>query len=312
MKLKFATILLPTGILAAAIVASTAQKAKKNNTVKPGNAAKIAVAIPDEAPAKPKKARKVLVFSKTAGFRHGSIPSGIEAMKQLGKSTGAFEVTATEDESAFEPDTLKEFDAIVFLNTTGEVFKSKEAGREDRLKKSLVDFVENGGGLVGLHSATDTYKNWKVFNDMMGGAFSGHPWHTKIKVKNLDPKHPLTAAFGGEDFEIADEIYQFRKDTASPDERRMLLSLSGEIVDKGKGQYGKDGFYAISWLDEREKGRIFYCSLGHRDEIYWNTPVLKHYLAGIQYALGDLDADASPKKVADLGFLPGTKNIAAR
>ena len=78
---------------------------------------------------------------------------------------------------------LKEFDAVIFLNTTGEVFKSKEAGREDKLKKSLVDFVKSGKGLIGMHSATDTYKNWKDFNDMMGGAFAGHPWHTKIRVK---------------------------------------------------------------------------------------------------------------------------------
>ena len=202
------------------------------------------------------------------------------------------------------------FDAVIVLNTTGEVFKSKQEGREARLQKSLVDFVKGGGGLAGIHSATDTYKNWKEYNDMMGGAFAGHPWHTKIQVKNLDPKHPLTAAFGGKDFEVADEIYQFRQDTASPDERRMLLSLSGEIVDKAKGKFGKEGLYPIAWLDDYGKGRIFYCSLGHRDEIYWNPTVLAHYLAGIQFALGDLEADASPKKVADNGFLPGTRVVA--
>ena len=92
----------------------------------------------------------------------------------------------------------------------------------------------------------------------------------------------------------------------------MLLALSGEIVNKGKGKYGKDGLYPIAWLDEYGEGRIFYCSLGHRDEIFWNPDVLKHYLAGIQYALGDLEADAAPKKVADAGFLPGTRHVAAK
>ena len=307
MKTKILTAAIPAGVLAAALALSSAQK-----PVKPGNAEKIAAALPESAQAKPKKARKLLVFSKTAGFRHGSIPTGIAAMRQLAKKTGAFEVTATEDDSFFEPDKLKDFDAVLFLNTTGEVFRSKEAGREDRLKKSLVDFVKGGGGLAGMHSATDTYKKWKEFNDMMGGAFAGHPWHEKVRVRNVSPDHPLNAAFGGKNFEITDEIYQFRKDTASPDERRMLLGLSGEIENLGKGNSGKDGFYPVAWLDKYDKGRIFYCSLGHRDEIYWNPDVLKHYLAGLQYALGDLDADATPKSVAGGAFLPGTQNIAGR
>ena len=309
MKTKTLTLSAPIAILAAALAVSSGQK--KNSPLKDGHAEKIAGALPKSAQAEAKQPRKVLVFSKTAGFRHGSIPTGVEAMKQLGAKTGAFSVTATEDESVFEPDRLKEFDAVVFLNTTGEVFKSSEEGREARLKQSLLDFVKSGKGLVGMHSATDTYKNWKEFNDMMGGAFAGHPWHTKIKVKNLSPDHPLTAAFGGKDFEIADEIYQFREDTASPDERRMLLSLSGEIVDKGKGRAGKDGFYPISWLDEYGDGRVFYCSLGHRDEIFWNPEILKHYLAGIQYATGDLEADATPKSVAS-NFLPGTRFLASK
>ena len=307
MNTRSLTAIIPVAILAIVIGASNAQKNKKQV-----HAEKIAAGVPKSAPAKPTKPRKVLVFSKTAGFRHGSIPTGVEAMKQMGKSTGAFEVTATEDDSFFEPEKLKNFDAVLFLNTTGEVFKSKEAGREERLKKSLVDFVKSGKGLIGTHSATDTYKKWKDFNDMMGGAFAGHPWHTKIRVKNLEPGHPLNAAFAGKDFEIADEIYQFRKDTASADERRMLLSLSGEIVDKGKGNTGKEGLYPIAWLDKYGDGRIFYCSLGHRDEIYWNPVILKHYLAGIQYALGDLDAEDEPRKITSNGFMKGTKNLVSR
>ena len=307
MNTRSFTAIIPVAILAIVIGASNAQKNKKQV-----HAEKIAAGVPKSAPAKPTKPRKVLVFSKTAGFRHGSIPTGVEAMKQMGKSTGASEVTATEDDSFFEPEKLKDFDAVLFLNTTGEVFKSKEAGREERLKKSLVDFVKSGKGLIGTHSATDTYKKWKDFNDMMGGAFAGHPWHTKIRVKNLEPGHPLNAAFAGKDFEIADEIYQFRKDTASADERRMLLSLSGEIVDKGKGNTGKEGLYPIAWLDKYGDGRIFYCSLGHRDEIYWNPVILKHYLAGIQYALGDLDAEDEPRKITSNGFMKGTKNLVSR
>jgi type 1 glutamine amidotransferase len=309
MKKNFITTILPLSALLG-VSAITFAQGKKGQSVKEVEISKIDEALPEEAPAKPKKPRKLLVFSKTAGFRHSSIEVGVETITRMGKATGAFEVTATEDDSVFEPDTLGGFDAVIMLNTTGELFKSKEAGREDRLKSSLLEFVKSGKGLIGIHSATDTYKNWKEYNDMMGGAFDGHPWHEKIRVKNHDPGHPISKGFDGKDFEITDEIYQFRKDTASPDERRILLSLSGEIAKKAKGKYGEDGLYPIAWCDEYGKGRIFYCSLGHREEIYWNPAVLKHYLAGIQFALGDLAADAQPKKLAGNGFLPGTQVVA--
>jgi type 1 glutamine amidotransferase len=187
------------------------------------------------------------------------------------------------------------------LNTTGNCLRPKagpdQDKREEMLKKSLNDFVAGGKGLIGVHSATDTYAGWKEYNKMMGGAFVSHPWHQKVPVKNLDPSHAVNAAFGGKDFEIADEIYMFRDDTALPSDRRFLLSLDmakmGE-KDAGKGKR-KTGTYPISWVASYGKGRTFYCSLGHREEIFWNPDVMKHYLAGIQYALGDLDADATPQ-----------------
>ena len=275
------------------------------NKAKPEFIEKVTASMPGEAPAKPAKARKVLVFSKTNGFRHGSIETGHEAIRQLGEKTGAFSTVHSEDEAMFEPDTLKEFDAVIMLNTTGDIFRPKNwpegdakkvaEEREERLKKSLVDFVSGGKGLVGMHSATDTYHNWKEYNDMMGGTFAGHPWHEKVRIKNLAPGHALTKSFPNEGFDITDEIYQYREGTASPAERRMLLALDSEGTKTEKGKYGKDGLYPISWARSYGEGRTFYCSLGHRDEIYWNTDVLKHYLAGIQFALGDLKADVKPK-----------------
>ena len=147
------------------------------------------------------------------------------AITLLGKKTGAWTATHSEDDSVFEPEQLKQFDAVLMLNTTGEIFrpakmpteaKAKEAAldREARLKESLVAFVKGGKGLAGTHSATDTYHNWGAYNDMMGGAFINHPWHTKVPVKNLAPDNPVNAAFGGKGFDITDEIYQFRNDTA--------------------------------------------------------------------------------------------------
>jgi uncharacterized protein len=291
------------------------------NNIKPGMVDKVKEALPKEATVKPKAARSVLVFSKTNGFRHSSIEIGVETMKLLGEKTGAFTVTATEDESAFEPESLKKFDGVIFLNTTEDVFRPKNwpadeaekktaKEREDRLKKSLVDFVKGGKGLIGMHAATDTYKGWKEYMDMMGGAFNGHPWHELVGIKNLDPSHPVNLAFGGKDFTITDEIYQFRKDTASPTERRMLLSLDKSNTKLEKGQDKEAGFYPVSWLRKYGEGRTFYCSLGHREEIYWNPVVLQHYLAGIQFALGDLEADASPKAVTT--FMTDGHRLVAR
>lgn len=256
---------------------------------------KITAALPDKAPAQPKQPRKVLIFSKTAGFRHSSIPVGVKAITMMGDKTGAYTAHATEDETIFEPEKLKTFDAVFMLNTTGDCLRPKSGAKENEevYKKSLADFVSSGKGLAGVHSATDTYHKWKDYNKMMGGTFDGHPWHTKVPIKNLEPSHPLNTAFGGMDFEIADEIYQFRADTALPTDRKFLLSLDTVKMDVSKGKR-KDGLYPVSWCSTFEKGRTFYCSLGHREEIYWNPAVLKHYLAGIQYVLGDLAVDANP------------------
>ncbi len=272
----------------------------------PKDVEKVEKALPTEAPAKPKAKRNVLIFSKTAGFRHSSIELGTRAITMLGDKTGAYTAFATEDESYFEPEKLAKFDAVFMLNTTEDVFKPKAGSseektkRETELKASLLDFVKSGKGLIGIHSATDTYKGWKEYNQMMGGAFVSHPWHKKVPVKLTDPKSPVNAAFDGKDFEIADEIYMFRDDTAKATDRRFLLEMDIAKMDQKDKDGGKrkDGTYAISWISTFGKGRTFYCSLGHREEIFWNTAVMKHYLAGIQYALGDLDADATPTEKA--------------
>jgi type 1 glutamine amidotransferase len=271
---------------------------------------KVQAALPDAAPAKPKAPRNILVFSKTAGFRHGSITIGARAIALMGDKTGAYTVFHTEDESYLEPEKLKKFDAVFMLNTTNECFRprvndknSKEEKaaadkREEELKKSLLDFVRGGKGLIGVHAATDTYKAWKEYNQMMGGAFVSHPWHKAVPVKVTDPNSPVNAAFGGKDFVIADEIYMFRDDTALPADRRFLLEMDIAKMDEKDRAGGKrkDGTYPISWINKYGEGRVFYCSLGHREEVYWNPTILKHYLAGIQYALGDLEADATPAK----------------
>jgi type 1 glutamine amidotransferase len=298
---------LPAALVFALGMASPSGESFGQFEVKPEVVEKIQQALPKAAPAKPRQSRRVLLFSKTNGFRHGSIPVGVMALKMLGEQTGAYEAVHSEDEAVFEKDSLQGFDAVIMVNTTGELFRPKQLPsekeqrdaalqREERLKANLVEFVRSGKGLAGTHSATDTYKNWKAYNDMMGGAFDGHPWHTEVPVRILDVDHPLNKVFGGQGFTVRDEIYQFRGDTAQPSERRMLLSLAPNWAELSKGKRD-DGFYPISWISGYGDGRTFYCSLGHRDEIYYNPVVLEHYLAGFQYALGDLAADATPQPV---------------
>ncbi|CAE7817242.1 unnamed protein product, partial [Symbiodinium microadriaticum] len=151
-------------------------------------------------------------------------------------------------------------------------------------RKSLLDFVSSGKGLVGFHAASDANYHWEEFGKLIGGYFDQHPWHEKVGIKVDSPDHPLMAAFGGEDFAIVDEIYQFR-DPYSRDALHVLLSLDVDKTNMDKKNIKrKDGDFAVSWVRSYGDGRVFYSSLGHREEIYWNPQMLKFYLDGIQNA----------------------------
>lgn len=270
---------------------------------------KIASALPGEAYAKPAKARKILIFSVTNGFRHDSIETGQLAFTELGKKTGAFETVVSNDLENFEEETLKAFDAVCFLNTTLEVFmpsegekkKLDEAGlakateRAARLEKNLLEFIKSGKGYIGIHAATDTCYSSAAYGEMVGGFFDGHPWlaGTQVSIK-VDPdhaKHPLVSMFT-ENLNIKEEIYQFK---APYDSKKVdvLLRLDTEKSPMNlPGIKRKDGDFGVSWVREYGKGRVFYCSLGHNHDIYWNPTILKHYLAGIQWALGDFKVES--------------------
>jgi uncharacterized protein len=270
---------------------------------------KITAALPDKPFAKPQKARKLLVFSKTNGFHHASITTGKIALAEMGKKTGAFETVISDDLENFEVDRLKTFDAVCFLSTTLNVFsppakelekmsdtdKAKALLHEALLKKNLMGFVKSGRGFVGIHSATDTFYEWAEYGQMINGCFDGHPWTADVKVSiKVEPgqeKHPLVAMFNGENVEFPEEIYQFK---APYDSKavHMLLRLDTTKTDMTRGGIKRtDGDFGVAWARNWEKGRVFYCSLGHNHEMYWNPKVLSHYLAGIQWALGDYQVE---------------------
>lgn len=263
---------------------------------------KIGSAVPKQATVKPDKPRKMLVFWLCEGFFHTSIPLVNEALVQMGKTTGAYETVVTNDMSVFKPESLNQFDAVCFNNTTGLKFNPEKT---PELCKSLMDFVRGGKGIVGIHAATDNFNEWPEAQEMMGGKFTGHPWGGggTWAIKIDEPDHPLTAAFKGKGFKINDEIYRTEPPLYSRAKQLVLMSLdmSDETTRKVNGFKPTDVDTGIAWVKTWGKGRIFYCSLGHNDHLLWNPAILQHYLDGIQFALGDYKVDTTPKPIVSSG-----------
>lgn len=266
---------------------------------------KIRQALPATAPARAASPRKLLVFSVTNGFRHQSIATGKIALAEMGKHTGAYEAIISDDLANFEAATIKTFDAICFLSTTQDVFIPKDlktmspeaaqAAKEKSLtyRKNLMDFINSGKGFVGIHAATDTFHNWAEYGRMIGGHFDGHPWNAgtdvQIDVEKGQEKHPLNVMFEGQSLNFKEEIYQLKNFDAK--RQQMLLRLNVEKSAKVNGLKRTDGDYGVAWARHQGKGRVFYCSLGHNHDMFWNPKILAHYLAGIQWSIGDLKAD---------------------
>jgi uncharacterized protein len=256
-------------------------------------AAKIEAAAPEKATRTPAKPRKILVFWLCNGWFHECIPVAYKAIEVMGKKTGAYDVVFSDDMNMFDAKKLAEFDAILFNNTTHLEFN--EPGQ----RETLMDFVKGGKGIIGLHAATDSFYNWHEAADMIGGQFVAHPWTSGgvWAVKDFEPNHPLNAAFKGEGFKIKDEIYRQKK-TSAVENRRILLTLdmNDPATKSAKGAMESDNDMPISWIRDYGKGRVFFCGLGHNNEVYYRPAILQHELDGIQFALGDLKVDATPVK----------------
>ena len=271
-----------------------AKSPDKLRDLKPDEVEKIKAALPAK-PVVEAPRRKMLVFWRCEGFFHGSIPVVNRAMEEMGKKTGLYDVVVTDDYSYFTAEKLKQFDAICLNNTTGLKFNAKETPERC---KALLDFVKGGKGIVGVHAATDNFKQWPAGEEMMGGKFTGHPWGGggTWAIKIDEPKHPLTAAFKGKGFKIKDEIYRTELPLYSRSKQLVLMSLDmADPATKSKASKPTDADTGISWIKNVGKGRVFYCSLGHNNEIMYNAAIMQHYLAGIQFAFGDYKVDAKPR-----------------
>ncbi len=220
---------------------------------------------------------EVLVFSKTAGFRHDSIPAGIAALEQLGHAHH-FEVVASEDAALFTAAGLADFAAIVLLQTTGDFLD--EAGQD-----ALQAYVRSGGGVVAIHAALDAEEAWPWYGAMLGARFSDHPAVRPATVLVLDRHHPSTAALP-ERWVWTDEWYNF---PVNPRGAVHVLATVDESTYAG-GTMGHD--HPIAWCHEFEGGRVWYTTLGHSASAYADPAFLGHLLGGIEWAAGVAPADA--------------------
>lgn len=274
-------------------------------------ARRIEAAVPQKARAVPQKPRRVLIwntpFMEQSPHKGYSIPQGEYAMRMLGEKTGAFEPVVSDDIAMYLPENIKRFDAILLNNSSGNWIRPTETDMarlaehgsdadevERLLRKSLLDYVANGGGLVAYHHAIGGNTHWPEFQELIGAGYWGHPWNEEIGIKLDEPNHPLMATFGGRNFRLADEIFQFN-DPYSRQRVRVLMSL--DIAKSNMTVpwiHRKDGDFALAWVKSHGKGRVFYCAIGHRTEIWWHPQILSFYLDGIQFATGDLPADTTP------------------
>ncbi len=255
---------------------------------------------PKKAAVKPKQARKLLVYVQTDQFRTPGEPYVNRMLKVMGEKTGAFSVEFSSDINVFLPENLDKYDAFA-LNST--VNMPVSPATTPKICESIMNFVKGGKGAVGIHGCVDNFRNWPEAQEMFGNLFRGHPWQESgaWAVKIDEPNHPLMAPFKGhKGFRIVTELYASTPPVYSRDKQLVLMSLDMTDPDtKARASQEADQDTGVCWIKNWGKGRVFYTNLGHGGmraglELE-NDPVQEHFLLGIQWALGDLKADATPK-----------------
>jgi hypothetical protein len=266
--------------------------------------------VPGRAAAKPQRPRKLLLLNvnvNDTGRRpdvHASLPYGNYAIEAMGKKTGAYTAVLSTDIESLRPERLAEFDAICFNNTTGVLTT------DPALRQSLLSFVANGKGFVAFHAGGAAtfvqypkYDQFPEFGQMVGGYENGgHPWSPRdtIYIRVDDPENPVNAAFHGKGFPIQEEVYQFL-DQYSRSKLHVLLSVDLEKSDFDPQKRHflparlADKDFPMAWIKPYQKGRVYYTVFGHDPAIFSNPMLLESFLAGIQYAIGDLKADDKPR-----------------
>jgi len=253
--------------------------------------------------AKPQAKRRVLLFSECYGYNHhGGRCYGTWTFSRAGEVSGAWECVQVHDAKVLaDPAALKQYDAIVFCNSSG-LTEAKAPGLTD----ALVAFVKGGKGIALVHAGLDAFSDSDRLLDLFGGYFRGHPWHEDgtWRFLNEQPANPVNASFraSGASFAKADEIYMFpaffdRKSCnvlVSVDLNDPVTRAAEEWCAKYDCPVRPDHDYAVSWTRQVGKGRVFYTSFGHDRAAFLDGERLHHMFAGLQYVLGDLPEPGAP------------------
>jgi len=215
----------------------------------------------------------VLVFSRTQGFRHDSIPDGINAFTKLATKNG-WGLMATEDPAVFGDDKLGAVDVVVFMSTTGDVLDDTQQGAFER-------FIRAGGGFVGVHSASDTEYDWAFYGELVGAYFREHPAIQEATVVVEDTANPIVAGIPAR-WTRTDEWYAFK--TNPRPNVHVLMSLDESSYQPGTSAMGGD--HPTTWLHEYEGGRAFYTALGHTQESYADPLFVGMLERAVEWAAG--------------------------
>ena len=276
---------------------------------------KIREAAPDGAPVKSDEERKVLIFSLNTGFVHWCIPHTKAVVRILGDKTGAYTSVESEDIKEFLPENISKYDAIVLNNNCPDgkdrdmfrdvlINKMKVHGKEyasmpkaerealaTKLYRSLVSYVENGGGLVLLHGGITNFAKSDEFSALVGGSFDFHPPQQEITLYPVSEGHPMLEPFGGEPFVYFDEPYIMNRAYANLDFHPLLEMKLDELKPNPKLKQLEDLPRYMAWIRAHKKGRVFFCSPSHNAQTFEEPEMLGFILNGMQYATGDLECD---------------------
>ncbi len=234
-----------------------------------GNAPVVITAAPPKPAA---TSKRILVFSKTKGWNHTSIPAGIAAIQKLGREND-FRVDTTKNADYFVEDSLKKYQVVVFLSTTGNVLNQTQQAAFGR-------YIQAGGGYMGIHAAADTEYDWPWYNKLVGGYFSSHPSQPNVRKATVDVtvKNNLATSHLPDRWERADEWYNYRSLYAGI---HVLASLDENTYEGGTN--GSD--HPIAWYHKFDGGRAFYTGGGHTDESYTEPLFVQHLLGALTWTM---------------------------
>ncbi|MEN8789923.1 MAG: ThuA domain-containing protein [Flavobacteriaceae bacterium] len=226
-----------------------------------------------ELPLQDQESASILVFTKTAGFRHGSIEKGVSTLRNLGAEND-FEITHTEEASVFTASGLLDFDLVIFLSTTRDILEPDQ-------ENAFMMYINQGGSFMGIHAASDTEYGWPWYGELVGAYFESHPSNPNVREAALDvvDKSHQSTAHLPDRWMREDEWYNFRN--INPD-IRVLINL-----DESSYEGGTNGdIHPIAWYHEFDGGRSFYTGGGHTEASFDEEDFQKHLLGGIEYCLG--------------------------